>query len=188
MNRGVFMTPGSRRGVDALGAARRRRRRSLHRRVRGARGRPDLVSGRDLAELAAVARRFVDEHCIPHEETAERNGGRLPAETAGAIGRAAQEAGLVGIDHSPEHGGQGMGLLEQVDRARGLRAQHERRLVAHPERRQRALPRHARSDRPLPPPRAARRARRVLRDHRGRGRLRSRRRSSARRGAAATAG
>jgi acyl-CoA dehydrogenase len=72
------------------------------------------VSRRDLAELAAQARRFVDEHCLPHEETAELNGGKLPPETARAIARAAQEAGLVGIDHAPEHGGQGMGLLEQV--------------------------------------------------------------------------
>ncbi len=72
------------------------------------------MSRRSLEELAADARRFVDEHCIPHEETAERNGGKLPAETAAAIARAAQEAGLVGLDHLPEHGGQGMGLLEQV--------------------------------------------------------------------------
>jgi acyl-CoA dehydrogenase len=72
------------------------------------------VSRRDLAELAARARRFVDEHCLPHEETAERNGGRLPAETVAAIVEAAQEAGMVGLDHSPEHGGQGLSLLEQV--------------------------------------------------------------------------
>jgi acyl-CoA dehydrogenase len=72
------------------------------------------VSERDLAELAARARRFVDEHCLPHEETAERNGGKLPRETTLAIARAARDAGLVGIDHAPEHGGQGMGLLEQV--------------------------------------------------------------------------
>ncbi|MDX6540899.1 MAG: acyl-CoA dehydrogenase [Gaiellales bacterium] len=68
----------------------------------------------DLDELAARARTFVDEHCLPHEETAERNGGKLPAETARAIARAADEAGLVGLDHRPEHGGQGMNLLEQV--------------------------------------------------------------------------
>jgi acyl-CoA dehydrogenase len=72
------------------------------------------VSRRSLEQLASDARRFVDEHCIPHEETAERNGGKLPAQTAAAIARAAAEAGLVGLDHLPEHGGQGMGLLEQV--------------------------------------------------------------------------
>jgi acyl-CoA dehydrogenase len=72
------------------------------------------VSPRTLEELAADARRFVDEHCIPHEETAELNGGKLPKEMVAAIARAAQEAGLVGLDHEPQHGGQGMGLLEQV--------------------------------------------------------------------------
>ena len=72
------------------------------------------MSGRDLAELATRARRFVDEHCLPHEETAERSGGRLPAATVARIAGAAQEAGLVGLDHSREHGGQGMSLLEQV--------------------------------------------------------------------------
>jgi acyl-CoA dehydrogenase len=72
------------------------------------------VSRRSLEQLAADARRFVDEHCIPHEETAELNGGKLPKETVAAIARAAQEAGLVGLDHEPEYGGQGMGLLEQV--------------------------------------------------------------------------
>ena len=66
-------------GVDALGAARRRRHRPLHRRVRGARGRPDLVSRARSGGARRRARRFVDEHCLPHEETAERNGGKLPA-------------------------------------------------------------------------------------------------------------
>jgi phosphopantothenoylcysteine decarboxylase/phosphopantothenate--cysteine ligase len=51
------------------------------------------VSRRSLEQLASDARRFVDEHCIPHEETAERNGGKLPPATAAAIARAAQEAG-----------------------------------------------------------------------------------------------
>ena len=72
------------------------------------------MTRRTLDELAADARRFVDEHCLPHEETAELNGGKLPPATVAAIARAAQEAGLVGLDHRPEHGGQGMGLLEQV--------------------------------------------------------------------------
>ena len=65
------------------------------------------MSERDLAELATRARRFVDEHCLPHEETAERNGGRLPPRRWPRSSRAAQEAGMVGLDHSPEHGGQG---------------------------------------------------------------------------------
>jgi len=68
----------------------------------------------DLEELAARARRFVEEHCIPHEVTAELNGGRLPAATKAAIVAAAREAGMVGLDHAPEHGGQGLDLLEQV--------------------------------------------------------------------------
>jgi alkylation response protein AidB-like acyl-CoA dehydrogenase len=72
------------------------------------------VTRRTLDELAADARRFVEEHCIPHEVTAELNGGKLPPETAAAIAAAAREAGMIGLDHAPEHGGQGMGLLEQV--------------------------------------------------------------------------
>jgi acyl-CoA dehydrogenase len=68
----------------------------------------------DLEELAARARRFVEEHCIPHELTAELNGGKLPAATKAAIAAAAREAGMVGLDHAPEHGGQGLNLLEQV--------------------------------------------------------------------------
>ncbi len=72
------------------------------------------MSTRTLEQLAADARSFVDEHCLPHEVTAELNGGKLPTETAAAIAAAAREAGLVGLDHRPEHGGQGMNLLEQV--------------------------------------------------------------------------
>jgi acyl-CoA dehydrogenase len=72
------------------------------------------VSHRTLEELAADARRFVDEHCIPHEELAERSGGKLPEEIVAGIVSAARAAGLVGIDHQPEYGGQGMSLLEQV--------------------------------------------------------------------------
>jgi acyl-CoA dehydrogenase len=68
----------------------------------------------DLEELAARARRFVEEHCIPHEVTAELNGGKLPAATKAAIAKAAREAGMVGLDHAPEHGGQGLNLLQQV--------------------------------------------------------------------------
>ena len=132
------------------------------------------MSERDLAELAARARRFVDEHCLPHEETAERGGGRLPEATAAAIARAAQEAGLVGIDHAPEHGGQGLGLLEQV-------VVHEAfgrvtngvwwyipsvaNVLSHgsPDQIERYLRPALRGERCG-----------VLRDHRGRGRLRSR--------------
>ena len=111
------------------------------------------MSERDLEELAARARRFVDEHCIPHEETAELNGGKLPPETAAAIARAAQEAGMVGLDHSPEHGGQGMSLLEQVVVHEAFGRNTNGVWWYIPSGRQRALARHARPDRPLPAPR-----------------------------------
>jgi acyl-CoA dehydrogenase len=66
----------------------------------------------ELRELQDRARRFVDEHLIPREEEAERNGGRLPAEVVEAIAAAAIEARLAGPLHSPEYGGQGFTRLE----------------------------------------------------------------------------
>ena len=150
--------------------------------------RPHRVSRRSLDELAADARRFVDEHCIPHEETAERNGGKLPPETSAAIARAAQEAGLVGLDHLPEHGGQGMGLLEQVvvHEAFGRNTNGVwwhipgvANVLAHgtPDQIERYLRPALRGERG-----------RVLRDHRGRTPARIPAASSARRAAAATTG
>ena len=69
---------------------------------------------RHLDDLATRARCFVDDHCIPFEEQAEASGGKLPLEIRARIADEARAARLVGPDHLPEHGGQGMSLLEQV--------------------------------------------------------------------------
>jgi acyl-CoA dehydrogenase len=58
-------------------------------------------------ELAERARRFVDEVLIPHEEEAERSGGRISDELKARIKREAVEARLSGGLHLPEYGGQG---------------------------------------------------------------------------------
>jgi acyl-CoA dehydrogenase len=65
----------------------------------------------ELAELRDRARRFVDEIVIPREVEAERNGGKLPAETIELIKREAIAARLNGGLHSPEYGGQGWSRL-----------------------------------------------------------------------------
>jgi alkylation response protein AidB-like acyl-CoA dehydrogenase len=65
-------------------------------------------------ELAARARRFVDEVLVPHEVEAEKAGGRLPADVIGAISRAALDARLNGGRHAPEHGGQGWSAVDYV--------------------------------------------------------------------------
>jgi acyl-CoA dehydrogenase len=65
-------------------------------------------------ELAARARRFVDEVLVPHEVEAEKAGGRLPADVIEAISRAALDAGLNGGRHAPEHGGPGWSAVEYV--------------------------------------------------------------------------
>src|SRR5919204_3328389 len=66
------------------------------------------------SELRARAARFVDEVLVPLELEAERNGGRLPAETVADIRRRAGEARLVGGNHAIEVGGQGWSAFEQV--------------------------------------------------------------------------
>jgi acyl-CoA dehydrogenase len=63
---------------------------------------------------AERARAFVDDVLIPLEETAERAGGRLPAEDVSRIRDAALEAGLAGGLHAREHGGQGWTKTEWV--------------------------------------------------------------------------
>jgi alkylation response protein AidB-like acyl-CoA dehydrogenase len=63
-------------------------------------------------ELRERARRFVDEELIPHEELAERSGGRIGEELRARIRDAALAAGLVGGLHAPEHGGQGWSTVE----------------------------------------------------------------------------
>ena len=65
-----------------------------------------------LAELQARARAFVDGWLIPYEETAERNGGRIPEEIRTGIIEAAKEVGLNGGRHAKEHGGQGWSASE----------------------------------------------------------------------------
>jgi alkylation response protein AidB-like acyl-CoA dehydrogenase len=66
------------------------------------------------AELQARARRFVEEVLMPHEEAAERGGGRLPREVVSRIREAALAAGLAGGLHAREHGGQSWTRLEWV--------------------------------------------------------------------------
>ncbi|MFC4585497.1 acyl-CoA dehydrogenase family protein [Sphaerisporangium corydalis] len=66
------------------------------------------------AELQERARRFVDEELVPHEEAAERAGGRLPDETVDGIIKAAVAARLHGGRHAPEHGGQGWSTTDYV--------------------------------------------------------------------------
>ena len=95
---------------------------------------------------------------------------------------------MVGLDHSPEHGGQGLSLLEQVivHEAFGRNTNGVwwyiptvANVLSH------GTPDQI--DRYLRPALRGERAR-VLRDHRGRGRLGSRAACAARRAARATAG
>jgi alkylation response protein AidB-like acyl-CoA dehydrogenase len=65
-------------------------------------------------ELAARARRFVDEVLVPLEVSAERAGGRLPSDIVEGITRQALEYGLNGGRHAVEHGGQGWSLTDYV--------------------------------------------------------------------------
>ena len=65
-----------------------------------------------LLELSARARVFVDEHLIPLEEEAERNGGRLPEDVIARVRSAAIHARLNGGLHPTEHGGQGWSRSE----------------------------------------------------------------------------
>ncbi|GAA3799401.1 acyl-CoA dehydrogenase family protein [Sphaerisporangium flaviroseum] len=66
------------------------------------------------AELQERARRFVDEELIPHEEAAERAGGRLPEDVVDGIMKAAIAARLHGGRHAPGHGGQGWSTMDYV--------------------------------------------------------------------------
>jgi alkylation response protein AidB-like acyl-CoA dehydrogenase len=67
-----------------------------------------------LSTPAERARAFVDDVLVPLEETAERAGGRLPADDVARIKAAALEAGLAGGLHAREHGGQGWTKTEWV--------------------------------------------------------------------------
>jgi len=68
----------------------------------------------DPSGWSARAHAFVESHCLPHEVEAELSGGLLPPERRSAIAAAAAKAGLVGLNHRPEHGGRGCTLSEQV--------------------------------------------------------------------------
>jgi acyl-CoA dehydrogenase len=63
---------------------------------------------------AERARTFVEGVLIPLEETAERAGGRLPAEDVARIKSEGLAAGLAGGLHAVEHGGQGWTKTEWV--------------------------------------------------------------------------
>jgi acyl-CoA dehydrogenase len=64
--------------------------------------------------LAKRARHFVDEVLGPHEVTAERAGGRLPAEIVEHIRAEALKAGLAGGRHAVAHGGQDWSTVDYV--------------------------------------------------------------------------
>jgi acyl-CoA dehydrogenase len=63
-------------------------------------------------ELTQRARQFVENVLMPLEQTAERLGGRLPAEDIQTIRREAIAARLSGGRHAPEHGGQGWSMVD----------------------------------------------------------------------------
>ncbi|MFC6084470.1 acyl-CoA dehydrogenase family protein [Sphaerisporangium aureirubrum] len=69
---------------------------------------------RQQAELRERARNFVDNELLPHEEAAERAGGRLPADVVDGIMKAAVRARLNGGRHAPGHGGQGWSAVDYV--------------------------------------------------------------------------
>ena len=135
---------------------------------------PTLTSRRDLTQqrdLRERARRFVDEVLIPNEELAERSGGKIPDELRERIKGESIEAGLSGGLHAREHGGQGWSKLEwflveeQFGRSTNALSWHipgAYNVLASGTRG---------ADRALPRARAARRASRRLRRHRGQRRL-----------------
>ena len=104
---------------------------------------------------------------MPLEVEAERARGRLPAERIAEIRHAAIDRRLGGGLHAVEHGGQGWSHTEWFLVEEQLGRCHQRAVVAHARRLQRPGPRHPGADRPLPQARAARRAARRLRRHRG---------------------
>ena len=122
-------------------------------------------------DLRERARRFVDDVLIPNEELAERSGGKIPDE----LKRADQARGGRGaaVGRASRRRARRAGLVEGrvVPRRGAARALHQRALVAHARRVQRARQRLARADRALPEAGAAGRAARRLRRDRGRGGL-----------------
>jgi acyl-CoA dehydrogenase len=64
-------------------------------------------------ELAARARQFCDQVLIPLEEVTSEHG-ELPMDRRAAVRQAVRDWGLAGINHSKEHGGLGLTMLEQT--------------------------------------------------------------------------
>ncbi len=73
----------------------------------------DLSLTRRERDLAARARRLVDEVLQPLELIVEEHG-EVPMERRPAIIEAVRAAGLAGINHAREHGGQGFTMVEQT--------------------------------------------------------------------------
>ena len=132
------------------------------------------LSDEQLA-LQQRAREFVEHVLCPLELEAEAPGGRLPErdrradQARGDRGAPARRAGP-GRARRP-------GLVDArvVPRQRAVRPRHQRPALARPERLQRVGRGQPRADRALRGAGAARRGRRRLRGHRGRGRLGSQR-------------
>ena len=146
----------------------------------------DFSLSPEHTQLRARVRALVDDVLQPIEDEAERNHGRLSAETHARIHQAVLDSGLGANNIPKEFGGGGFNLTEQI-------VTHEQLgrltnclwvLVWSPV--ERARPRDARADRALPAPRRPRRASPRLRHHRGRRRLRSRARSRPRRSGTAS--
>lgn len=66
-----------------------------------------------LKELSALGRKFCDEVLVPLEQIADEHG-ELPMDRRDAVKDAVRAWGLAGINHSKEHGGLGLSMLEQT--------------------------------------------------------------------------
>lgn len=65
-------------------------------------------------EMREAARKFVEQELIPWEVHAEMHEGVIPAEVKARHQQLARELGLNAMDIPVEHGGAGLGMLEQV--------------------------------------------------------------------------
>ena len=66
-----------------------------------------------LKELSALGRKFCDEVLVPLEQIADEHG-ELPMDRRDAVKDQVRAWGLAGINHSKEHGGLGLTMLEQT--------------------------------------------------------------------------
>ena len=73
----------------------------------------DLALSQRERELSALGRRFCDEVLVPLEIVVDEHG-ELPMERRAALRQAVRDWGLAGINHSKEHGGLGLTMLEQT--------------------------------------------------------------------------